>query len=48
MRREDLGDLANGHAVIADGVQDGASRCRLERQAEQARGAVPMHGGPAV
>src|ERR1039458_4455490 len=48
MRGEDLGDLADRHALVADRVQHRPGRSELEREAEQTRGGVAVDRRPAV
>ena len=45
---DDLGDVAERHALVADRVQPGARGRGLQGQPEQARGIEPVHRGPAV
>ena len=48
MPADHLGDGADRHALVGDRVQRRSRRRRLQREAEQARGIEPVHGGPAV
>ena len=48
MPADHLGDVADRHALVGDRVQRRSRRGLLQRQAEEARGIEPVHGGPAV
>jgi hypothetical protein len=43
-----LGDRADGHPFVADGVEHGAGRSLLNGQPVQARGVLHVNGGPAA
>ena len=43
-----LGDLADGHAFVADGVEHRAGGSLLDGQPVQARGVLHVDGGPAA
>ena len=43
-----LGDVLDRYALVGDRVERGAGRRTLEREAEQACGIEPVHGGPSV
>ena len=48
MPTDSLGDLTNGHALVADGVEHCAGGSLLDGQPVQARGILHMDSGPAA
>ena len=48
MPSDDLGDVADRHALLGDRVQRRSRRGLFEPETEEARRIEPVHGGPAV
>jgi hypothetical protein len=46
--RDGLGDIPHRHALLPDGVQHGAGRRLLQRDAEEPAGVADVYRGPAV